>query len=102
MKITNPQTGVVTETISTPQLLKGDIAFMHGAKFEILEDARNVSNNDLKLPNERTDLDGQAFGAKAKFLSYEDGSGKTGDSLLENYDWFQGNSYAKTCIKSRS
>lgn len=94
----SPKTGNTTQTITIPELKEGDIVIFYGAKFEVLEDAYNCSHNELKLPNERRDLPFQAFGAKCIFMSYEDGSPKKGDRLLENYDWFQGNSLAKACI----
>jgi len=89
-----------TTTLAVPQLKKGQRVIYYGAIFEILEDAKNVSSNSLKLEFERQPIEKQAFGAKCKFISYEDGTGKIGDKLLENYDYFQGNSYAKhTVIK---
>jgi len=84
-------------TITIPDLKKGDIVLYYEARFEILEDARNCCRTEAE---EKEALEFQPFGAKAKFISYVDGSGKKGDWLLEGFDWFQGNSFAKAVIEA--
>lgn len=88
-----------TQNVAIPELKKGNVVLFYGAKFEILEDAKNVYYNELQLDSNKRPLELQAFGSDAKFISYQDGSGKKGNSLLENYDYFQGNSLAKATIE---
>lgn len=90
----NPSTGITTKSVSVPNLKKGDKVTYYSAIFEVLEDSYNCYDNEARLPSERRELKDQTFGAKCKFVSYDDGSGKKGDHLLENYDWFQGNERA--------
>lgn len=83
-----------TTTVAIPELKKGQTVVFYGARFEILEDSKNVYDNERRLPFEQKPEHLQTFAAKARFLQHINAEEISLDKLVEKYDVFQGNSLA--------